>query len=257
MAWDISANLPEITFAGGTPGIAATLPELTYANAISASYGNLRNSYLPELRFGGAFGGEVSFEGELADLRVSMVAGSAVNADFAAIGFSGEVKKEIWYDLDGTLPELSYSGQTGWPVSGTLAAVSFAGAAVLENRWNFSASLPQLQYSADQTFVYSSPLVGTMSPLAYSGEIKQEQLFSSALNLPALLGAFEMSAREGGTLDDKFAALEFSGDIIGNPYYDITGILAQLNIWSRFEPESTDEPLVTDSDGVIRHRRWN
>lgn len=277
MAWDIGADfppLPTLSYAGGLPGIDATLPELSfagadegsvltgtlgelaYANTIVGNYANIRNSSLPALSFSGLLGYEVWVEGELPNLCSFSTGGLAISSSFAAPNFEGELKREICFTLDKVLSELVFSSQTGSLLSGMLPFPDFLGAVTLENRWSFSEKLPQLQYSINQSIVYSSSIVAKVSPISFVGEYKADQIWALDKELPALLGSFEMEAQTGFTLDEKLAVLEYSGNIIGDPYYDIIGALPQLNALGRITLDVDTSGLITSSDGIIRHRRW-
>lgn len=278
MAWDIGAAfpyLPDLSFSGGLPGVKATLPELnfagqvrsmeiagtlgelSYTNTITGSYFNIRNSYLPELSFSGFLGYETWIDAKFPDLQAAFIAGATLSGSFAALEFDGWLKRELRFNLDKILPELAFSGQTGWPLSGNFPSLEFTGIVTLENRWNVSGKLPQIQYSTDQSIVYSSRIVAKVSPVSFIGEYKVDQIWTLDKDLPALLGSFEIEAQTDFALEQKLAVLEYTGVIIGNPYYDLESILPQLNSSSRITFDVDTDALITTSDGIIRYRRWS
>jgi hypothetical protein len=126
-----------------------------------------------------------------------------------------------------------------------------AGTAEDEQEWTLTGIFPQLQFDTpQQSLVYSFVFAGKIPPLSFVGDGYSESEQYGVLDVvfPVMqTGDLEIYDPRSFMLDGKFPALEFIGDIIGDVYFNISGMFPQINGSLRVVSDVVSQ--------IIRHRR--
>ena len=256
----IEATMPEISSSinGGRKDLDGTLPELSFSGDFQTGL-SIRDSYLPALEFEGSFGFEMVMAATLPGIEASLSGGLVFNdLKLPALSFTGELKREMYGDLNAVLPEFLFSGESGGTFNDLkIAALSFSGTAVTENNGSLQGTLPQLKtIFTDHSFASSVKVSGYIPPLSFEGSGTIELTGGFSLDLPALRGSFSMEPQVGCSISMKLPPLEFTGKITGSPYFTIDGMLPQLNMTGTAAKETPAEDMTVTGDDIIRHRRY-
>lgn len=275
----LSGYTPELEFTGtgGAGALAATLPELqlscTGAGIISGTLPNLAftgtapiwvsmDAQLPELRFEGSFGSEGLLRGTIPSLAFSGSSGWEMDSRrLPELQFSGDMIRMNTGSVSGTLPQLLSSMVSGgqFGAENKLPPLSFSGNLVQDMIGTISGQLPGLKAVTsltDPQIISCSIPNGQLPALGFSGNVSQDYYGSISGYMPMLNMSMVGYAYASATITVKLPPLAGSMEMIGNPYFDISGYLPDIGGCFSGGMNTAEDTTATGED-IIRHRRWS
>lgn len=271
----IEATLPELQFTGfgGAGALEASLPQLKFTSAgnwlISSTLPELHFSattliwsditgQLPNLKFFGSFGDECFILArKLPQLAGSISTGWGTPSDrkLPSLEFSGTATREETGSFSLRLPQLQFTGTGGisFKTGLRLPQVKFSGSMITELSGVINGTLPALraEHTVFEPWESSAKIDSAILPaMDFTGQLVRDTSSCTILaNLPELLGTISAYEYETCTLSVKVPELRFTGDIIPDPYLDVTGTLPDLQLGYVFAEQISD-------DEIVRHSRW-